>query len=98
MISEGDMMDKDDVMSLLSVRVIGVVPDDSQVIIATNKGLPVVHDAKSLSGEAFRRIAARLDGEDVPFLDLDERKGMMSRIKGMFGSNGNGVKNGYNHA
>ena len=90
MVSEGDMMDKDDVLSLLSVRVIGVVPDDSQVIVATNKGLPVVHDTKSLSGEAFRRIAARIDGEDVPFLDLDERKGVMSRLKGIFGSNGNG--------
>ena len=94
MVSEGDMMDKDDVLGLLSVRIIGVVPDDSQVIVATNKGVPVVHDPKSLSGEAFRRIAARIDGEDVPFLDLDERKGMMSRLMGIFGTNG---RNG-NHA
>ena len=94
MVSEGDMMDKDDVLGLLSVRIIGVVPDDSQVIVATNKGVPVVHDPKSLSGQAFRRIAARIDGEDVPFLDLDERKGMMSRLMGIFGTNG---RNG-NHA
>ena len=88
MVSEGDMMDKDDVLSLLSVRIIGLVPDDSQVIVATNRGIPVVHDPKSISGQAFRRIAARIDGEDVPFQDLDERKGMMSRVKGLFGANG----------
>ena len=64
------------------------------MIVATNRGMPVVHDPKSMSGEAFRRIAARIDGEEVPFLDLDEKKGMMSRVKGLFGSNG---RNG-NHA
>ena len=92
MVSEGDMMDKDDVLNLLSVNILGIVPDDSQIIVATNKGVPVVHDAKSLSGEAFRRIAARLDGEDVPFLSLDEKKGVMSRFKGFFNANG---KNGH---
>lgn len=81
MVKQGDMMDRNDIMELLSVRLLGIVPDDDQIIVATNKGVPAVHDKKSLSGEAFRRIAARLDGEEVPFLDLQDSKRLMSRIK-----------------
>ena len=92
MVSNGDMMDKDDVLALLSVRILGVVPDDPDIIISTNKGVPAVHNPKSWSGEAFRRIAARIDGDDVPFMELEEKKGMMSRIKSLVGVNG---KDGY---
>jgi septum site-determining protein MinD len=53
--------------------------------VSTNKGLPVVHDSRSLAGEAFRRIAARIDGEDVPFLDLRDDGGLISRVKRMVG-------------
>ena len=92
MVTSGDMMDKDDVLGLLSVRILGIVPDDSQIIVSTNQGLPVVHNAKSWSGEAFRRIAARMDGEDMPFLELDGKGGIWSRLKGFVGMNG---KDGY---
>ena len=95
MVNSGDMMDKDDVLSLLSVRIIGIVPDDDQVIVSTNRGTPVVHDPKSWSGEAFRRIAARIDGEDVPFMDLEEKKSVMSRLRGLVGLNGKNGKDGY---
>ncbi len=88
MIKEGDMMNKDDIMELLSVHMLGMVPDDSQIIVSTNRGLPVVHDKKSWAGEAYRRIAARIDGEDLPFLEFTNGHGMVSRFKKFIGING----------
>ena len=81
MVRQGDMMDKDDIMELLSVKMLGLVPDDTQIIVATNKGIPVVHNPKSWSGEAFRRISARLDGDDRPFLQFENGHGVLSKIK-----------------
>jgi len=92
MVKQNDMMNTQQIMELLSVQLLGVVPDDEQVIVATNLGLPVVHSQKSQSGEAFRRIAARVDGEVMPFLDLTANPGFLSRLKRVF--SGNGKANG----
>ena len=67
-----------------AIKLIGVVPDDEKVISSTNTGEPVVHDENSKSGEAFRRIARRLLGEEVEYLDLSEKSGFFSKIKGLF--------------
>jgi septum site-determining protein MinD len=93
MVKQGDMMDEKDIMELLSVRMLGLVPDDDQLIIATNRGVPVVHDPKSWSGEAFRRIAARVDGEDLPFMQLENGHGVISRLKKLIGRNGRVISN-----
>ena len=91
MVKEGDMMDQKDILDLLSVKLLGLVPDDDDIIVSTNKGMPVVHNKKSLCGEAFRRVAARLEGEDLPFLELGNGHGMISRLKKLFGKNGKEV-------
>lgn len=88
MVKQGDMMDKQDILDLLSVQMLGLVPDDEQIIVATNKGVPAVHDRKSWSGEAFRRIAARVDGDDAPFLELEDSSKLMSRLKRFVGLGG----------
>ena len=88
MVQQGDMMDKKDILDLLSVNMLGLVPDDEEIIVSTNRGTPIVHNGKSLSGEAFRRIAARIDGEEVPFLELQNGYGLMSRLKKILGLNG----------
>ena len=88
MIKQGDMMDKKDILELLSVQLLGLVPDDEHIIVATNKGVPVVHDSKSMSGEAFRRIASRIEGEDRPFLNLENGHGVFSKFKKLVGLGG----------
>ena len=95
MVKEGDMMDHDDILDLLSVKLIGMVPDDDGIIVSTNKGLPVVHNKKSLSGEAYRRVAARIEGEEPPFLELEAAPGLFGKVFKMFSKNGNGT-NGRN--
>lgn len=88
MVRQGDMMDQKDILELLSVHMLGLIPDDSQIIVATNRGVPVVHNSKSWSGEAYRRIAARIDGEFKPFLDFEAGTGVLSRFKKKIGING----------
>ena len=81
LIRHGDMMAKEDILSLLSVDLLGLVPEDETIITSTNRGVPAVHDNRSRSGAAFRRIAARIDGEDLPIVDLEQKEGFLSRLK-----------------
>ena len=88
MVKRGDMMDQRDVVELLAVDILGLVPVDDRTVTAANRGVPVVHDKKAPSGAAFLRIAARVDGEDVPLMELDSKSGLMGRFKGLIGLNG----------
>lgn len=80
MVKRHDMLSAEDVLDLLAIKLIGVVPEDEGVIIGTNRGNPVALDPKSRAGQAFRNIAKRLNGEDVPFLDLDAGAGLWARL------------------
>lgn len=71
MVQANDMMSIDDVLEILSVKLLGVVPEDEDIIISTNKGEPVSGTDNIKSGLAFRNIARRLRGEDVPLMDLE---------------------------
>lgn len=79
MVKRGDMMSADDVVEILAVDLIGVVPDDEQIVIATNKGEPLV-GTDSLAGRAYENICNRIEGQEVELLNLDEKKGLFSRL------------------
>ena len=85
MVKNHDMLSAEDVIDLLAVRLIGIVPEDDTVIVGTNRGAPISLEAKSLAGQAFRNIAQRLQGYDVPFLDLDHRGNLWARIQRLAG-------------
>ena len=85
MVKRGDMMSIEDIIDILAIGLIGVVPDDENIIISTNKGEPAVNDKKSLAGQAYRNITRRLMGEDVPFMDLNTPDGIFSKMKKLFG-------------
>jgi septum site-determining protein MinD len=80
MVKRGDMLSADDVLELLAVELIGMVPDDENVVTSTNRGLPIVLDGKSRAGMAFRNIARRLAGEKVPFLPMEEQGSFLGRL------------------
>ena len=80
MIRRGDMLAVDDILELLAVQLVGMVPDDENVLTSTNRGTPVVLDGKSKAGLAFRNIARRLKGEEVPFLNLEDGGGFFNRL------------------
>ncbi|NLM73189.1 MAG: septum site-determining protein MinD [Clostridiaceae bacterium] len=85
MVKRGDMMSIEDIVDILAIGLIGVVPDDEQIIISTNKGEPAVTDNKSMAGQAYRNITKRIMGEDVPLMDLNTSDGFLSKMKRLFG-------------
>ncbi|MDJ0647936.1 MAG: septum site-determining protein MinD [Xenococcaceae cyanobacterium MO_188.B19] len=87
MVEDNKMMSVDDVLELLAVPLIGVIPDDERVIVATNKGEPlVIGDHDCLPANSFMNIAKRLEGEKVPFIDLmSENDNILSRLRRIFG-------------
>jgi septum site-determining protein MinD len=80
MVKRGDMLGTDDILDVLAIELIGIVPEDESVIVASNHGHPAALEPKSRAGRAFRDIARRLNGENVPFESLDERNGFFGRI------------------
>ncbi|HIS79967.1 MAG TPA: septum site-determining protein MinD [Candidatus Scatomonas merdavium] len=79
MVRRGEMMSVEDVEEILAVPLIGVIPDDEQVVVATNQGEPVT-GAGSLAGRAYQNISRRILGEEVPYLDLTAKRGLFRRI------------------
>jgi septum site-determining protein MinD len=88
MIRRGDMLAVDDILELLAVQLVGLIPDDENVLTSTNRGTPVVLDGKSKAGLAFRNIARRLKGEEVPFLKLEDEGGFFNRLTRLIRSGG----------
>jgi septum site-determining protein MinD len=67
MVERGDMLSHVDMVDVLSIELLGLVPMDDRVVVATNTGMPLVLQKASPAGEAFRRIAMRLNGmENIP--------------------------------
>ena len=71
-IQRNDIMSVDDVQEILGIPLLGAVPEDSNVIVATNRGEPLVLRKKiTLSGIAFENAARRLIGRQDYIIDLD---------------------------
>lgn len=87
MVKRGDMMAMDDVVEILAIELLGVVPDDETIVITTNRGEPAAMENSSLAGKAFRNIGDRLEGKEVPFLDLEASNSFLDKVKKIFGFN-----------
>lgn len=88
MVARGDMLSIDDVLEILAIDLIGVVPEDETILVSSNRGLPLVMENGHGygAGQSIRNIAQRLEGEDVPFLDLSAKSGFFNRLKDWMGS------------
>lgn len=84
LIARGEMMSIEDVSEILAVDIIGVVPDDENIVISTNKGEPTVTDTASNSGQAYRNITKRILGEEVPLMNFEVKKGFFENLKNLF--------------
>lgn len=83
MVKRGDMMSVDDVTEILSVPLIGALPDDELVVIGTNQGEPVV-GLDSKAGKAYLNICKRIMGIEVPFIELENNSGLFSKLSHLF--------------
>lgn len=76
----GDMLSTEDVLELLAIKLIGVIPEDESVIVASNRGQPVTFANHSKAGQAFHNIAKRLLGEDIPFMNIEANNGFINKL------------------
>jgi septum site-determining protein MinD len=82
MVRSGDMLSVEDVCEILSVELLGIVPDDAEIIDTTNRGEPIVLDETARLRAIYDKIARRLGGEIVPFTNFDE-PGFLGRLFGV---------------
>lgn len=85
MVKSGEMLDLDDILQVLNIELLGIVPDDELVIRAANTGEPTVMNPDSRAAVAYRNIARRILGDTVPLMPLDQKKGVLTRMKKFFG-------------
>lgn len=83
-IDKGIMMNMDDCVDMIGVPVLGIVPEDEELMICALKGKIAVSDENSKAGRAFLNIASRMCGKEVPIMDFDEKEGFFERVKKLF--------------
>jgi len=85
MVKKGDMMGIEDMIDILAIDLLGVVPDDETIVVSTNRGEPAVLDNSSRAGEAYRNIAKRITGQQVPLMNLEAPDGIVDKLKKLLG-------------
>jgi septum site-determining protein MinD len=88
MVKRGDMLSTEDVLDILAIPLIGVVPEDEGILVSTNRGTPAAMDERNRAGQAYRDIARRLRGEEVPFMSLEDNKGFFQKLAARFARSG----------
>lgn len=84
MVKRGDMMNIEDTIDILGVDLLGVVPDDENIIVSSNRGEPAVMEENSIAGQAYRNIARRLLGEEVALIDMESEITFMEKLRNLF--------------
>ena len=84
LVKRGDMLALDDTLDILGIDLIGVVPEDENIIRSSNVGEPIVKDSKSIAGQAYRNITQRILGENVALLDMEGESRFVARLKKLF--------------
>ncbi|MBD3792955.1 MAG: septum site-determining protein MinD [Campylobacterales bacterium] len=85
MVKRGEMLRSEDILDILNIQLIGKVPEDRGVIDASNQGKPIILDKKSIAGQAYQRIAARLCGHQVEMKDVEiSDESLFKKLTGIF--------------
>ncbi len=84
MVRRGDMLDIPDMLEVLSINLLGVIPEDEYIVISGNRGELASLHPTSRAGQAYQNIARRLLGEEVPLMSLDDAKGLFKRLARLF--------------
>jgi septum site-determining protein MinD len=79
----GDMLRTEDVLDILSIPLLGIIPESEEVLRASNLGSPVtISNPKSAPARAYHDAAQRLMGIDVPIAVPSERSGFLNKLLG----------------
>ena len=81
-VKSGEMLGLEDVQDILSLQLLGIIPESKSVLTASNAGIPVILDEKSEAGQAYEDVVARYLGEDRPHRFIDDKKGFFRKLFG----------------
>ena len=85
MVQSGEMLRSEDILDILSIKLVGKVPEDPVVIDASNQGKPVILNKNSIAGQAYTRVSSRLCGKKVEIKNVEiSDTGLFKRLKGIF--------------
>lgn len=79
----GELRDIDDILDILAIDLLGVVPEDKHIVLATDRGMPVALNKHYYVSQAYRNIAQRIMGNNVPLMDF-RPPGFLESLAGMF--------------
>jgi septum site-determining protein MinD len=85
LMKQEEIMDVDEIVMRLGIDLLGIVPDDEDVITSSNRGEPIVLNPKARAAQAYRNIARRILGESVPLMSLDDKPSVLERVRRIFG-------------
>jgi septum site-determining protein MinD len=79
----GEMLKKEDVLEILSIPLLGIIPESEEVLRASNVGAPVTfNNPDSAPGRAYFDAVRRLKGENVEMIIPSDRKGLLGKLFG----------------
>lgn len=81
-VNQGDMLSAEDVQDILAIPLLGVIPESSIVLQASNSGIPVSLESETDAGQAYLDVVSRFLGEDCPMRFINDKKGLFSRLFG----------------
>jgi len=85
MVQSGEMLRSDDILEILSIELLGKIPEDKGVVDASNQGKPIILNEKSKAGQAYRRIAGRITGHNIKMEDVESNTtSFFTKMKGIF--------------
>ncbi|MCP5246018.1 MAG: septum site-determining protein MinD [Burkholderiales bacterium] len=81
-VRSGEMLGLEDVQDILSLQLLGIIPESKSVLTASNAGVPVILDEKSEAGQAYEDVIARYLGEDRPHRFIEDNRGFFRKLFG----------------
>ena len=84
LVSKGEMRGIDDVLDILAIDLLGVVPEDSNLVLSSDRGIPIVLDPNAPTAQAYHNIAQRILGNNVPLMQFEE-PGFWAKVRRFFG-------------
>jgi septum site-determining protein MinD len=85
LVKKGKMLSVEDVNAILRLPLLGVIADEPEIIVTTNRGEPLALQTDQLTANAYHAIAARIAGEDVPAPTVELKESFMDKLGSFFG-------------
>jgi septum site-determining protein MinD len=80
-VERGEMLKVEDILEMLALPLLGIIPESKSVLAASNVGAPVILDASSSAGRAYRDAVARYLGETLEYrFHGAEKKGFLEKF------------------